>query len=117
VSDKHAPPDLNDAQKRSLIGIVSGDGYQTILDIMEWFCDQQENKLLGISPALKDEVFAEHAIAHAQRIYFQDVVGYIDRVIEHETGLRKDNSRFKVEAEEANLMSALPITEIGADCA
>lgn len=111
MSDKNPELELDEAKVRALIGMVSGDGYQAILDVMEWYCNRSENKLIGIHPSLKDEVLAEHAIVHAQRVYFQEVVSYIDTVIEKETGLRKNNQRFTVEEEDENLMSALPLTE------
>jgi hypothetical protein len=110
VADKNPSIKLTEAQRRALIGIVSGDGYQVVLDVMEEFCNRAENDLIGLRPELKDEVVAQHAIVHAQRVFFQDVTRFIDTIIKEETGLTKDNSRFRAEAL-AQLVSALPMTE------
>lgn len=111
MADKNAALKLSEAQTRSLCGIVTGDGYQAILDVMEEFCNRGENELIGLKPGQDTEVIAKHAVVHAQRVFFQDVISFIDHAVAQETGMRKDNSRFP-QALEAQLMSALPMTEM-----
>lgn len=110
--DKNLSLKLTDQQKRALCGIVAGDGYQVVLDVMEEFCNRAENDLIGLTPDQHNEVLAKHAIVHAQRIFFQDVISFIDSAVKLETGMSKDNSRFKAAEEAAQLMSALPLTEM-----
>lgn len=109
--DKNEALKLTDAQKRALCGIFTGDGYQVVLDVMEEFCNRGENELIGLVPGDASAVIAQHAIVHAQRIFFQRVVSFIDHTVAEETGNKKDNSRFP-QALVAQLMSALPMTEM-----
>lgn len=111
MADKNVALKLSDAQTRALCSIVTGDGYQAVLDVMEEFCNRGENELIGLKPGQDNEVVAQHAIVHAQRVFFQDVISFIDHAVNQETGMQKDNSRFP-QALEAQLMSALPMTEM-----
>lgn len=108
MAEKHDDLNLSDQKKIALLGIVHTDGYQVILDIMEYFCNREENDLIGTHPAKHDEVLASHAIVHAQRAYFQSVVAKIDMIAQQQTGIKKDNRRM---TEEANLMSAMPLED------
>lgn len=109
MADKHKKLKLNDVQLRSLAGIWHGDGYQVILDILENECNMAENELIGEHPSIPQNVLALHAIAHAQRAYFQEITGYIDIVMNEYHGTKTDNRRFPTQQEQ--LLSAIPLTE------
>ena len=95
----------------ALSSIYDSAGLQVVFDIMEKLCDEAENDFISTHPSDKDAVLAGHAILHAQRIFFNQVVQKIDNLVqEQRPGLEKDNRRLRIEQEE-RILSALPLEE------
>ena len=55
-------------------------GYEILLDIMEKYCVLAETELLKIKP-WAEEVAGYHAVAHAQRAYFERVQKEVEQQI------------------------------------
>lgn len=72
------PVKLSPERLDALRGIYSTAGFQAVLDIMEARCNATENEFIGVVPGNDKAVIATHAVMHAQRIFFQEVVEKID---------------------------------------
>lgn len=109
MDDKTILGNFDDVKLRNLAGIYHGEGFQVVLDIMEEECNRAENEFLAEHPATPEKVLAAHAILHAQRAYFQAVVGKIDQLMDQYMNAGKNNNRLRDPLE--NLLSAVPMDE------
>ena len=92
----------------ALQGIYDSQGLQVVYDIMEEICNEAENDFIGIHPNSPNLVLAQHAILHAQRVFFNAVVGRIDHLVADSRGTPpKDNKRIEFERTE-RILSVIP---------
>lgn len=71
---------LKHEDRLQLLAIRRTPGYELLLDIMEKFCVLAETDLLKIKP-WAPEVEGYHAVAHAQRAYFERVQKEVEQQI------------------------------------
>ena len=56
---------LNEGERQGLFNLVQMPGYETLLDIMERACIQQETKLINADASDEVHVLAEHKMSKA----------------------------------------------------
>lgn len=89
---------LNAEQLLALQGIYDSRGLQVIYDIMEDICNSAENEFIGVHPNNPQLVLSQHAILHAQRMFFNSVVGRVDTIVaDSRKAAPKDNRRLRLE--------------------
>jgi hypothetical protein len=85
---------LKHEDQLQLLAIRRTPGYEILLDIMEKFCVLAETELLKQKP-WTEEVQGYHAVAHAQRAYFERVQKEVEQQIGE--GLTQMEAKSKVE--------------------